>query len=201
MLAELDPIERNRYLFVAQAQGKDFWIERLNETCPTEQQGETLAFGYLSLHFAFEAVYDLHTTVLQFHLLERQIWAPIFEESDNLPSAEDREQASDRADDIRAQYTTLYIAYHGNRRFAEDWLGIEFETWLATHKHGSMVIDLAEDTLDDPTQQQLAEEWALEKPEPFTDEPIDDPLGVLVDRCYESRIAEFEYLSGRSYSG
>ena len=199
VLAELDPGERNQYLFIAQAQDNDYWIERLHDTCPADQAIETITLGLLSLQFASETVYDLHTTALQFELLEMRNWARISAMGDDRPSEEDRERASDRADDTQAQFVALYLAYHGNRRFAEDELGIEFETWLASHKHGPMVIDLAEATLADSSRRRLAEEWVLE--ELFADEPDDDPLDALVDNWAEHRTAGFQHLSTGIYSG
>ncbi|MDG5820199.1 hypothetical protein [Natronococcus sp. A-GB7] len=201
VLAELDPGERNQYIFIAQAQDNDYWIERLHDTCPADQLGETIALGQLSLQFAFETVYDLHTIALQLELFETRNWARIFAEGDDRPSEAALERASDRADDTQAQFVALYLAYHGNRRFAKDVLGIEFETWLAPHKHGSMVIDLAEDTLADSSRRRLAEEWVLEEMELFADEPDDDPLDALVDNWAEHRIAAFQRLSAGIYSG
>lgn len=50
--------------------GKDRWVERLHETCPPAHRPTVVLAVQLALLWAYEAVYDLHTTALRLELLQ-----------------------------------------------------------------------------------------------------------------------------------
>jgi hypothetical protein len=194
VLAELEPVERSRYLHEFHVQGKDYWVERLFDTCPPEEVIQTVVCGQVLLQFALEAVYNLHTTALQFDLFETKRWARILTAEDETPPEEELERAADQVDRIRSQFANLYIGYHGNRRFAEEELGIEFETWVGICENGPQVLKLVEHTLDNSLQRRLATEWVVEDAELSVDELDDDPLDVLVDNWYEHHLEKWQRL-------
>lgn len=196
LLTELEPVVRIRCLLEAHARGKDRWIDRLHKTCPPAQRPAVVMAVQLALLWAYKAVYDLHTTALWLELLKTTQRAVITVdlERDEEPPEDRVEQAADRAAEIRAQFATLYIAYHSQRRFATDGLGIDLETWLTLHPNGQPVIELVEAVLDDPTQQRLAAAWLADEAALTVDEPATDALDEYVEREYETRIATWRRL-------
>lgn len=197
VLGALEPVARSRALFEAQMQDDDHSVKRLFESCPPEQAPEVAVWGQLSNLFALEAVYDLHTIALQLKLDKTTQWA--LNLADRSPSEADLEHAADRAESIREQFASLYVAYHGHRRFAETELGLEFATWVNVHKNGNTVIEYVEKTLDDSTQQRLAEEWVIENAIADTDGSDANPLETLVDTWYETRLETWQQLFPEFY--
>ena len=191
VLIELEPMERLRYLLEAFARDEDRWVERLQETCPAADVPSVVMAGNLALLWAYEAVYDLHTSALQFNLLKttQEAWRVIDHHRDESPSDERLAQAADRADDIRVQFISLYIAYHSYRRFATEVLGIDLKTWVDFHKNGSAVLEAAEAVLENPTQESLAAEWLAEEEPMDIDVPADEALDAHAERRYETRVA------------
>lgn len=199
LLPTLSPRDRIRYLLEASIQNRERWIDRLYETCPPDQLPTIMAGRQLLLNWAREAAYDLHTIALRVELLQTKQDARIVIDRyrDESPSDEELERAATRADTIRAQFASLYIAYHGHRRFAREELGVALETWLRLHKNGPEILEVATSVLDDPTEERLAGEWLADD-----DESIDDPSAALdtyVDRWYETRVEWWTELVGTDH--
>ena len=199
LLSTLSPRDRIRYLLEASIQNRERWIDRLYETCPPGQLSTIRAGRQLLLCWAYEAAYDLHTIALQVELLQTKRDAKIIIDRyrDESPSEEELEQAATRADTIRAQFASLYIAYHGQRRFAREELGVALETWFRLHKNGPEILEFATSVLDDPREERLAGKWLADD-----DESLDGPSAALdtyTDLWYETRIEWWTELVGTDH--
>lgn len=172
ILPELSADERLSLLVEATAEGNEHRCERLIETCPQPHRVHTdfrftMGFHFATL-FAAQAVYDLHTTYLHYRYLETVHWSEMRrdfdrEEQDAPISDERLERATDRAETLRMLFVRLYTTYHTNRRFAEEILEVDFETWLADHPDGSPILEFVEGCLAESS-------WDPTRPTGFSEE-------------------------------
>lgn len=146
LLADLEPVARHRLLLEAEAEGNDYAIKRLRETCPkrtyrtrdsryTERARTALSFRQIGLS-------TLQATVLELELLrqrQRTLWCVDLYRDGGLSAAEET-RLLERDDRIAHLVADLYAEYHAQRRFAEEILGVELETWFAPHPEGDAVL-------------------------------------------------------------
>lgn len=164
LLSDLKADERLRVLLKGHARGEEGWIDQLIETAPrynySSVDAEFITRERMAKSLAQQAVYDLHTTYLQYQLVrQKQRYERVLSYmSDEEPSEEELEEFSAHANEIRELFATLYMLYHGCRRFASEVIGVDAETWLAYHPNGEAVLEMAASAVDDQTQIELAEE-------------------------------------------
>lgn len=113
VLDDLIPDERLRLTLEAEATGREGWMDRLRETCPRyEYTNVDHEFRYRvrsALLLAYRAVYDLHTTYLEYQFArnEWEYHMILDYERDEDPSDEDLERLSERAEDRQE----LFVAF------------------------------------------------------------------------------------------
>lgn len=163
ILRDLEPGQRLQLLLRARADENEQWIDRLVETCPRYDYTATdHAFTdrvQLAQWIAQQAVYELHTTYLHYKYTEQQqLYTRVLDyERDEELSDEDLDQVSERADELRVLFATLYTDYHAYQRFATEILDVDPETWLAFHPEGPTVFEVVADLIDDQRQIEFAE--------------------------------------------
>lgn len=185
VLTELSPSARLQLWIEAQANGKEQWLDRLAETCPTHAyQHIDRAFkarGRYALLFLNSTVYSMHTMTLQHELLrtiQQSSWV-LDGYRDGEPSQEEVDQAAERADLMNFLVAEVYVQYHALQRFADEILGVDLATWVELHPDGPLVLDAVEELLDDDVGVELAEQWLDEK----ADESV--TLDELMEFRYE----------------
>ena len=146
ILAELEPATRHRLLLEAEAEGNDYAIKRLRETCPKHtyriRDVRYTERGRIAMLFRQIVLSELKATVLELELLRQQqrtLWH-VDRHRDGELSADEEAQLHERADRIAFLIADLYAQYHGQQRFAEEVLGVELETWFAPHPDGDAVL-------------------------------------------------------------
>lgn len=168
-LGELGPETRFQYLLEAKAEGREYWVSRLRETCPqVDVRIADPAFTgrvRLALLLAYEAVYKLQTRYLRYEWVRttQRDKLRIDHERDEEPTDEELEQFAVRADELRELFAELYALYHSYHRFATEDLGVDPETWLALHPDGVAVFEVVGDMIDDQREIELAERYLNEK--------------------------------------
>lgn len=189
ILGDLKPDQRLQHLLSAQADGNERWTKRIIDTCPRHRYRATdYAFiGRLQLAklMAFRAIYELHTTYLQYVFTRQQqryTWLIDFER-DEKPSDEELDRASKRVDELRELFAELYTNYHAQRRFATEVLDVDLETWLALHAEGTAVFEVVGDMIDDQREIERAESWLSERleDEETMDDQTAEPDGTASD--------------------
>lgn len=198
-LGDLSPAERCQLVIEGVAAGKDDWVHRLRDTAPVvacratdPDYTERVEWAHRLLQ---QAIYDLHTTSLQFDLLNHVRWSRFFADAtaDQGPSDEELESAAEQATHLRELIVELYSAYHANRRFATEVLGVGFETWVDLHPNGVQVLERVEDQLSDDIELELAEEHLEEKAVDGLVEDVDYPLlETLATVRYEALLGTWE---------
>jgi len=78
--------------------------------------------------------------------------------TEDTPTDAQLERGEKRGEEIQAVFTEPYVLYHGYRRFAEEILNVDVETWFAPHPNGEAVLDAVEEEVDDPLAIEIAEE-------------------------------------------
>lgn len=165
-LSDLGPETRFQYLLEAKAEGREYWVSRLLETCPQEDVriADPVFIGRvrLALLLAYEAVYKLQTRYLRYEWLRttQQDKLRIDDERNEEPTDEELERFAVRADELRELFVELYALYHSYHRFATEDLGVDPETWLALHPDGVAVFEAVGDMIDDQREIKFAE-WYL----------------------------------------
>ncbi|WP_134670247.1 hypothetical protein [Halorussus marinus] len=154
ILRELSPDERLPLVLTAAADGKDDWLDRLNETCPrytyTKRDVRYTNRTRLAFILARKAVYDLHTTWLLFewlysHHMQMTVIALCTElDPENVDRLDDSEGR-----DPGALLRHLYATYHGYERFADEDLGVSLETWLSIHPEGEGIATAVAEVLEE----------------------------------------------------
>jgi len=192
VLSDLDPDERLSLFLEAAAADKDRWVDQLRETCATQEYVATdMAYtkrGDWALRFLQHAVYELHVALLRYEFLEfRQHTQWVLDGyRDEEPSDIALEQAADRAEYLHHLFLELYSLYHSHRRFADDVLGVDLETWFTLHPEGTFVLDSVEEFLD-------KDRWDdLDGRQVHGDVVTEALLESLVERRYEGVVAAWE---------
>ena len=67
-------------------------------------------------------------------------------------------------EEIQEVFTEFFGLNHGYRRFAEEVLGVDLETWFAPHPYGMAVLEAVEEEVEDP--------FAIERVEDITWETL-----------------------------
>ena len=203
VLRNLDHEKRYALLLKATKEDRDEWYDRLVETMPTvecvgpdpEHRRRAAALDSL----AHTAVYDLHTLLLEYRLLEtREISQQILE--DHTPDDEPEQSPWAEADiDSGELLLDLYIIYHGYRRFARQVVGIDLETWLVVSYNGPDVATMVKENLELHTEyfeqindDRSADERSVPSEESVSDEPKEETLDQLVQAKYEFLVDDFE---------
>jgi hypothetical protein len=183
LLGDLSAAERRTLTLEAYADGRYEHVEQLQSTCPTYSYSLPDLTYYLqiqSLHsIAINALYDLHTFLLQYHrTMTRnrhrvQIEALLHEcdKDGGLPTL-------DPSDQPTAWAGRLIGAYRGYERFATDDLEVPLETWFAMDNRGSLVIEATQAVIDEYERGRSIEECIEDMPEV-------DPPEVHADRTYQ----------------
>ncbi|WP_336361975.1 hypothetical protein [Halalkalicoccus salilacus] len=204
VLRDLEPEQRLQLLLSAQADENEQWIDRLVETCPRHKyRGTDRAFANrarLAQRIAQEAVYDLHTTYLQYSLTEQQHYSWILNQGlDEELSAEELDRASEQTMELRRLFAKLSTSYHAYRRFATEILDVDPETWLAFHPEGPTVFEGVADVIDDQLEIELAESYLnvrFGENEKKVDNEVADPDQTAPDddhRMMLEDVAEIRY--------
>ena len=199
VLGDLSPAERCQLVIEGVAAGKDDWVHRLRDTAPIvacratdPDYTERAEWAHRLLQ---QAIYDLHTTSLGFDLINQLRWSRIIADAraDEEPTDVDLEAAEERATHLRELIVDLYSAYHANRRFATEILGVEFETWAHLHPNGVRVLERVEDQLSDDIELDLAEEHLEEKGLEAENEDDDYPLlESVTEKRYDVMVETWE---------
>ena len=164
ILGDLEPDQRLQLVLSAQANGNEQRIDRLVETCPQYKYMATdRAFANrarLAQRIAHQAVYELHTTYLQYELTQQQHYTWILSyERDERPSGEELDRVLERSYELRMLFIELYTSYYAHRRFATEVLDINPETWLACHPEGSSIFEVVTGAIDDQRKIEFAESY------------------------------------------
>lgn len=142
LLKDLSPDARLRAVLKATAEEKDNWLTRLRETCPQSEGGRMDAqylnhVQFASL-FAYQAVYDLHTTWLMFEWMDSVTMYQMF--LDLLTDSDFEHAGTSVPTDPSRHLRSLYVSYHGYERFATEELDVSLEDWVALHPNGPDVV-------------------------------------------------------------
>lgn len=108
------------------------------------------------------AVYELHTTYLQYKLTRQQqryTWVLDYER-DAEPSDEELDKAAERAGTIQELFAELYTNYYAHQRFAVEILDVDFEGLFVLHYEGPAVFEVVSEQIDDPQMIRITE-WHL----------------------------------------
>ena len=199
-LPELSPDERLRLRLIADSERNERWRTRLAETCPRYTYSMTdLAFvdrGRVAGRLCLVAIYELHITLLHRYRLREETRAQMALEGlrDDSPTEAQLERGKKRGEEIQEVFTDLFGFYHGYRRFAEEILGVDIETWFASHPNGTAVLEAVEEEVDDPLAIELAEaHYAgdLEMDE-NEDEPEESFLEKYAEMWFEATKSSWE---------
>ncbi|KAB7519459.1 hypothetical protein [Halosegnis rubeus] len=164
-LSELTPEERFQLWLEAAATEKQVWLDKLRETAPTiHYRGTDLAFverSRAALMFLNDAIYNLHTTCLQYELVAQHQRLTTYI---NLYRGGELTDEPPEPDENVGEYLprlffNLYTYYYSYQRFATEILGVPFETWATLHSDGPFVLDQVEDVLDNDFLIDWVEEW------------------------------------------
>lgn len=180
ILGNLDPERRLQFVLETKAEGNSQWVEQLIESCPQH--------NYIATDHAFtnrmriarriieRAVYELHTTYLQYGYLQQQqryTWLLDYER-DEEPSDEELDRAAERADTLQELFAELYTSYHAYRRFATEILDVDLETWIALHPEGTTVFEVVGERIDNEMKIKLSESYLAELPDERDEETNSD---------------------------
>lgn len=162
LLEDLDHRERFALLLKTNEDDREHWRERLVETIPeADYRGVDPAYrrrAYVLLTLSERAVYELHTRFLEYQVRQTEALhydlAELLEDDeietpDSGSPFEDESSPGERLGD-------LYLEYHAYRRFAEQVIGVDLETWVAGHPNGQAVVAVIEDTLERFSEEQFA---------------------------------------------
>lgn len=153
LLTDLSPADRNAFLLEIQRDGHDRQRRRLVRSTPTKSyrmpESEYRDRVLFSARWAKTALYHLHTRLLEFELLRTENTARALETM-YLHEEDDPESVSNADDDVSPAELLgeLYVVYHSYRRFAEEVIGVDFETWLAFEPDGEWVVEAVQETLE-----------------------------------------------------
>lgn len=163
VLGNLDPERRLQLMLEAKAEGNNQWTEQLIESCPQH--------NYVATDHAFtdrmriarrmieRAVYELHTTYLQYTYLQQQqryTWLLDYERDEELAD-EELDRVDERADTLQVLFAELYTSYHAHRRFATEILDVDLETWIALHPEGPIVFEVVSERIENKGKIELVE--------------------------------------------
>lgn len=194
-----DDIDPDDWLQVALrgfAEDREGWRERVYELCP--QQTYTLSdpryTGRLrSAHtLAKRAVHNLHTRVLEieFHLLRSRFVRAIETLTDLDPADFGVLSRAEWVDQPSMLMGELYVFYISYERFAEEVLGVEFNTWLGVHEQGHAVVQWAAELLSEYDWQFNRAEAEINDADPLDWDPMDAECEDVVTL---NALAEQEY--------
>lgn len=196
VLGELSPDDRLRLFLEAVAEGNEVQLERLQDSAPLVKYRATdpayTIRGRSAQRFLLQAIYELHTTSLEYADIKHQQFAAVRIAfiRDEPPSKEEGAAADFRAKTRQALFATLYSDYHVYRRFATETLGVDLETWFKGHPNGPMVLERVEADLEDNCMLELAEELLEE--DLGLNEGEDSVLDGLVEIRYNSLVETWE---------
>ena len=199
VLEGLSADERLMLFIEAAADRNEQWLATLRDTAPTgiyhQIDPAYSELGQAAIRLLQQVVYDLHTTLLEFRLVDKMNWSNIqlgFHRDDE-PTADELETAREVADTVRDRFASLYSHYHAYRRFAAEILGVDLATWVEMHPNGPKVVDHVVDELDSPMQSRLAEEYLREEGFAFDDAESELPaLEALAEFRYDTLVASWE---------
>jgi len=95
---------------------------------------------------AERAVYDFHTRFLEYQVCRTTALQQGFEELLEEADAAGMESPLETSPSPGERLADLYFEYHACRRFAEQVVGVDLETWVADHPNGQSVVAAVEDT-------------------------------------------------------
>ena len=197
-------------LLKATADDHDHWRERLVDTIPTTTyEGPDPSYrnrGFVLVLMAHQAVYDLRTKALEFHMaqtqsIEAQLSELFGDEEDGESESESVEDLTDGGPASTPLVGELYLDYHAYQRFAEQIVGVDLETWLAVHPDGETVTTMIEELLEAfPAYLEFARETFTAPSEAEFDsskpglpeEYPDDPLDRLALVWYTTLVESFD---------
>ena len=153
LLTDLSPAYRHALLLEIQRDGHDRQRRRLLRSTPTETyrmpESEYRDRVLSSALWSRRALYHLDTRLLEFERLYSENTARALKEI-YLHEEDDPESVSNADDDVSPAELLgeLYITYHGYRRFAEEVIEVDFETWFAFEPNGEGVIEAVQEALE-----------------------------------------------------
>jgi len=116
------------------------WRERLVETAPhADYHGTEPTYihrTFMLRVLAEQAVYDFHTRFLEYQVCRTTALQQEFEELLEEADAAGMESPLETSPSPGERLANLYFEYHACRRFAEQVVGVDLETWVADHPNG-----------------------------------------------------------------
>ena len=207
LLDDIDQRERFALLMIAAEKGNHQWSERLLEDRPAvEYRGldpEFIRVSYMLLAMAERTVYELHVALLEYQLLEHERSSNLVEASytGTVEETSDLSSLSAGEETPAEILAKLNVEYRARKRFAEEFLGIDLETWVTDHPSGPGVVAAVSESLAD--SQEILEDVRENFPtvandqvdltkEGMPDELSEDPFDRLVLLRYTELVDSFE---------
>lgn len=148
--ASVSPSERLELAIKSTATGEKSEVKRIvgnYSYSSQEPEGESKPHKTIASLFSQEATYQLEKDLLKFELARLEgtydfhLWVKY---GDQLGMEEPTEENAFFENDAQKWAKRLYIDYHGYRRFAEDKLGVDINTFLSLSPANESVHDIDE---------------------------------------------------------